>query len=711
MPAPSITSASGVAGSATIHVLTDATSDFNYDGGAEGEFKVKRGATTLNISVLGDVDARSFDLVCDVPLAPGDKLQRIGTGLVYNDDGNLNDYGPTDITFPTPDDIILIGNLAMDSTGKLISGDITGGHDALYSPASGITGVVVKVGSVFHQLDDVTSVDDHIYIALAAGVPASEIPTVSISAASNLTNATGDTPTGQINIAVDNSSNFTTATDIAGSDSKVVKSGFWADGSLFGIDVYYSGAADSQFDIKVTTDADAADILILGYHNSANPYSVSLDGAAYNNPTTPAEGSAMSWVRLKDAVAAGTHTFTTRRLNPVFPQKDKMFRIFGGNATFSAPTVLGTLTAGVTVPNGVQVRIAQTAYIVADGHTGEQANLAGYDWVSEPKHSNASWRARARGTAFTLWGYRNSRQLAIVIDGIQVALPDVPPGGQFGFTLLVTGLTDAFHELEMIDGTPTAGSENSASSFYCTLMVSGGAAPGFDVTYAPAARTTLAAFGDSTSLAADNATPTADGRLTYGFDIHRIKNWATIVDAISGAWASGVFSSSAVNRTQNIKDLTPLDFIVSAHGINDIANGATLGDISTPGTFVGDELTTLNAFLAANPTVIIARLGIIPISTKTWAQLQVFNGGIQDARAASDDPSRVIYIDPAPMALAGAAYHSGGAFVGTNYQDGSVHPNAAGHLIIANYLLSILDPSVFTGRRRIGTASRRMVMA
>jgi hypothetical protein len=700
MPAPSITSLSGVAGSASIRVTTDATSDLNYDSGLENDFYIVSGVDEGTAAVVSDVDGRSFDVVAQFPIMPGATLEFGGSGFIYNGDGYLNTLSPTAISFPSSDDIIVIGNLVVDNTGKVITGDISGGHDPYYSPASGVTGIVVKSGSgatlVHYQIEDVTVFDTTITITLAAGIPATTVVQVDISASSNLTNLTEDTPTGQTNIAVDNDGNMIVASTLAGTDSKCVKSGYWVEGStLFSHNVYFNGGADSQFDIKFTSTADSSDLLLQCWNSIADNFSVSIDGGAYSTPTTPADSAALSWIRLASGLATGTHTATVRRIGNAFPDSDATFRVFGGSATFATPTVLGTLTGGVTVPSGSRAPMAGTAYIIGDGHADE-GTTGNYDALAETKHSNAAWRARARGTEFILWAYNNSHQLAVFIDGVQHDV-DMPSGNKFGWKSLVSGLSDAYHEIEIVDATPVPGTTDIPSFYAYSLMVSGGSSPGFDTGYSPAARTVLLTYGDSKVLEAET-----DGRLSYTFDIHKIKNWATIVDGITSTFMTPVVSGTTytnagahATRLANIDDLPDApDIILIDFLTNDMALSVPVGTPSTADTFAKASKDCLNHLLAEYPAAVIWIVGGIPRSTKTWADIQDYNvNGYDTAIAACDDPSRVHRVDLAPLQLAGASYNTGGTFDGDdNYVDGT-HLNADGALLEANYILSIIAPT------------------
>ncbi len=557
---------------------------------------------------------------------------------------------------------LTISAASINAAGTTLTLTISGVTGSL-SPSSGITGVTLHNDSTTQfYLATSTASGSTVTVPIDGFVLSGASPTVDLSASSNLTDGSGNTPTGQTSVAVTNNSTQT-ATSYPYNNPNFYFIAATSTGTFGGRNwISDSGAGD--FFETTLTGTDAQVLLLSG---ETTDLQISIDGNSTTtiNTNNIASGNAYVWVPLFSGLTDAPHTIVVQNLSTGINYYDRTttVQLKGSSPATATPTGFGPLTVASSAVNAGKVLIddyAATNY-PATGH----ANTVHWTYMD----GGVSFKA----SAADVWVYANddSGPLSLYQDGTY--LGTVVTGTQDGFFRLYhlgTGLDAAVHTYEIVSSgtwTTPGGEPGGANAYIYSLMLAGGSGLQSPPTSALPIETF---YGDSITAGAglgDNNGREVDASIVsrnIGHTDYRV------------AYGGQEVSTWGRDNTSLLAG-SPHPYRVWVRlGTNDAINGVTLGSVGTPNTFIGDYYTMVsNIRTAVGSGAPIYIEELFPTTSYSTSTRLTYNTAIQTAvttymNNTGDTNVKLINTDNWINTT-------------TDEVDG-LHPNATGYALMAN---------------------------
>jgi len=548
---------------------------------------------------------------------------------------------------------LTISSASIDTTGQILTINIAGAKGSL-TPSSAITGITLHETSTSqYYLNTSTTSGSTITVNLGSFVVSGLTPTVDLLSTSNLRDSKGDSPTGQLGVAVTNN------TTVPGTGFPYNSTGMYFFGSTYNGSYYRNFVAipgwNSASYFETATVGSSAEMLVLG--GFGNP-SITVDGGG---PTTFSNlpSNVWSWVTLYSGLSNTAHNVT---ITANYLDQSTIVRVSGSGAAVQAPAGFGTFYLINNSP--------PTANIARDGYAVQQTTNGNTD--TQWAYSNASIRFNGTLSSLSIlyngFGGGSSGSSGNVIlyqDGVQIGNTLTQTGvGNWYLQSLATGLSGT--HVYQIFGTAFQ------SNYFSGLLLG----PGDTINSGPpTALNTESFYGDSI---------TAGYGLLNGstaFNSRQIDSYA--LTQADGTFAGNVgVSGSKVStygrdNTSTVTTITPEPSRVwIRYGTNDAEQTVPIGAVGSPGTFTGDFYTMLvnmRSGLGSSTIPIIVE----QIFPTTLYSISAYNTAIVTAVNTYITNTGDTHVLQVP---------TGNWFNPTccTYTIDGRHPNAAGYALIAN---------------------------
>ncbi|MFA6410089.1 MAG: Ig-like domain-containing protein [Candidatus Buchananbacteria bacterium] len=428
---------------------------------------------------------------------------------------------------------LTVSSASLAADGKTITVNI-GGVSGSLSPASGITGFTVKVGSMTYPSASITSSGSAVTFTTSAFINSTSTVTVDLatSPTSNLTDGGGNTPQGQTGQSVTNGSAIT-LTPFDATDSAIIFSGVVPTIST----TFNLGARNGQLDVLMT--GTCANFSI---NSSAGAtYTFTVDGST---SVVTSVGSQQRWslfCGLSDTAHRVKITSSGGSLNSAH-----LFEVNGTAPALSRVTDIGNIY-------NIVDSSTQNSLLVSGGWTYDATYTTYKTYWSDEKISFNS-----AATQIDAWIYNKSAPLYLEQDGVVIASSTPSGASTWGYLTLASNLDGQTHTYSI----GTGGYVSTYSHVYGLALVGGtlGAQPA-------SLSHSIGGYGDS--ITAANQICLSNESFLYG-----LASRLNVIPINRGIGGSRVIGSGDT-RTADITGATPApSYVTLLYGINDIGTSA-----------------------------------------------------------------------------------------------------------------------------------------
>jgi hypothetical protein len=543
---------------------------------------------------------------------------------------------------------ITIGSLSLNSTGKVLTGTLSGGSGSGYTPSSGVTGLTVRKnatgGEIYHQASAAIS-GTTLTVTLDTPVPSGTSVVFDGAVGSNITDSGSNTLVGQTGTSVTYSSG-PAATAFAITNSGILAAGLNVNtGTNQG-----HPWRQSQSSITIEFTFTGTDLWMSQFPQAGtNSFTVSIDGGATETIATSSTG----WCALPIIKGLSDTAHTVRITHAAITIYDttNTFFGFGASPAVARPTGKTGTVLGLRAAAGTWVRFSPCFAV----------GISAQNFVSAITANNHEFEIKATCTSLWLHGILGGWKVRVLVDNVEVVATTVSNTAAYGWAQIASGLDGSNEHTYRVQLLIANG-----NYVLTDLMGVGGTGVNTGVTIA--ARTSVYADGDSITnegvgLGADALVDARNGM------------WSRLGDALHYATSNIGQPAAGVPSTVNgaLTGSTNLpSFACERWGSN---NAATLDNVAT---FKATYKTFLQATRTQCPSATIVGLRIL---NRQGVDVTAYNAAksaaVAELVAAGD--ANMYYVDD----TAGFDNTSG-----VHTYDGT-HPNDTGYAILAANLAAL----------------------